>query len=82
MFVTKNGVNYNDFVLVSSVLLARCKGMFVKLDSGLHGHRPVCFNVVHRKAIAKVQGVGWRCDNSICQEALVQSAACRLRTRL
>ena len=42
-FVTRNGVSYKDFVLVSSNLLARCKGTFVKLDSGLHGHRPVCF---------------------------------------
>ena len=47
-FVTKNGASYNDFVLVSSTLLARCKGTFIKLDSGLHGHRPVCFNVAHR----------------------------------
>ena len=44
-FVTRNGVSYNDFVLVSSTLLARCKGTVVKLDSG---HRPVCFNVAHR----------------------------------
>ena len=52
-FVTRNGVSYNDFVLVSSTLLARCKGTFVKLDSGLHGHRPVCFNVAHRGPMPK-----------------------------
>ena len=59
-FVTKDGVSHNDFVLVSSVLLARCYGMFVKLDSVLHWHRPVCLNVAHRgplpKFIALVRG--------------------------
>ena len=35
-------------MLVSSVLLSRCKDTFVELDSGLNGHRPVCFSCAHR----------------------------------
>ena len=56
-FVTRNGVSYNDFLLVSSGLLARCKGTFVKLDSGLHGHRPVCFKVPHRGPTPKYRAL-------------------------
>ena len=44
----KVDVNCDDFVLVSSVLLSRCKDTFAELDSGLHGRRPVCFNGSHR----------------------------------
>ena len=57
-FVTRNGVSYNDFLLVSSSLLARCKGTFVKLDSGLHGHRPHVFQCCAWWTNAEVQGVG------------------------
>ena len=56
-FVTRNGVSYNDFVLVSSSQLARCKGTFVKLDSGLHGHGPVCFNFAHRGPMPKYRAL-------------------------
>ena len=56
-FVTRNGVSHNDFVLVSSSPLARCKGTFVKLDSGLHGHRLVCFNVAHPKPMPKYRAL-------------------------
>ena len=55
--VTRNGVSYNDFVLVSSTLLARCKGTFVELDSGLHGHRPVCFNFALRGPMPKYRAL-------------------------
>ena len=56
-FVTRNGVSYNNFVLVSSSLLARCKGTCVKRDSGLHGHRPVCFNVALQEPMPKYRAL-------------------------
>ena len=56
MFVAKNGLSSDDFVLVSSVLLARCKDTFVEFDSGSAWAQDLCVSMLRVAGLCRGSG--------------------------
>ena len=81
-FVTRNGVSYNDFVLVSQYSAGKVQGYVCEAGLWLTWAQACVFQCCASRSNAEVQGAGQRCDDSVCQKALLQSAACRLCPRL